>query len=156
MPDVAAAYEHEQSGVCKAIQAHLEKCGIQTIQPGTGFERVKDKNGKPKWHHTGKRAVVLAGFHSLRHSFVSMHAQAGTPQAVLQKLAGHGNPIMTEHYTHISEATARQSAAALPTIIGEAPAPRRDPLPAWAVELVKGMTKKTWQETRAELLAPPD
>lgn len=37
----------------------------------------------------------------------------GTPQAVIQESAGHANPAMTEHYTHVSIDAARRAAEAL-------------------------------------------
>ncbi|HPF99831.1 MAG TPA: tyrosine-type recombinase/integrase [Kiritimatiellia bacterium] len=155
-PETAAQYEVDAPGLSRRIQDHLINCGIQTIKPGTGFEIVKGKDGKPEERYTGKRAVVVAGFHSLRHTFVSLHAQAGTPQAVMMKLAGHGNPMMTEHYTHISEATARSAAAALPAIVGKA-APVKVLPPANLAERVKQLagklTPKNAGTIRKELLA---
>lgn len=139
VPDTAARYESDAQGLSRRIQGHFTQCGIETIKPGTGGD-------------TGKRAVVIAGFHSLRHSFVSLHAQAGTPQAILQKLAGHGNPIMTEHYTHLTDETALAVAANLPALAAEPEPtePTREPLPAWAVEAVK--SARTLKALRAELL----
>ena len=154
MPEVARRYEKDRSNLCRDIQAHLQCCGIETVLPGTGIQTVIGKDGKPVEKHTGKRAVVVAGFHSLRHSFVSLHAAAGTPQAVMQKLAGHNNPRMTELYTHLDADNARKNAAALPPIMGDPPAPKREPLPAWAVALLQTMGAKNWKEVRAELLAP--
>ncbi len=143
LPTIARRYEAYPHGLCRDIQAHIESCGIPTLKPGTGGE-------------TGKRAVVQVGFHSLRHSFISMHAQAGTPQAVMQKLAGHGNPIMTEHYTHIDEGTARSAAAALPVIIGEA-TPALPAHPMVEAEKVKALamrlTAKNARAIKKELLA---
>ena len=48
-------------------------------------------------------------FHDLRHSFISAHAEAGTPISVLQAQAGHLSKKMTEHYTHISERAMRKA-----------------------------------------------
>ena len=155
LPAIAKQSEADAPALSRRISAHLQSCGVETVKPGTGFEIVKGKDGKPVEKYTGKRAVVVAGFHSLRHTFVSLHAQAGTPQAVLMKLAGHGNPMMTEHYTHISEATARQSAAALPAIIGEPPVPHREPMPEWIRNTLETMTPANWRKVRTELLAEP-
>ena len=73
-----------------------------TTDPETG-ENIK----------TGCRAVVEVGFHSLRYSYISHNAEAGTPAAVIQRNAGHANPAMTEHYTKISDRAAVKYAAAL-------------------------------------------
>ena len=45
-----------------------------------------------------------------RHTFVSLNEMAGTPQAHIQKLAGHTNPAMTDLYTDISDVAAIQYA----------------------------------------------
>jgi integrase len=136
VPDHARAYPAQAPILSRRIQAHLTACGITTTAPGTGGE-------------TGKRAVTWYGFHSLRHTYVSMHAAAGTPQAVMMKLAGHGSPAMSQHYTHLSAETARQTAAALPAILGPASPEARAPLPGWAVEAVKRC--RTIKEVRAAL-----
>lgn len=141
LPDTASLYERDVQALSRRIQAHLIACGIQTVKEGTGGE-------------TGKRAVVLAGYHSLRHSFVSLHAQAGTPQAILQKLAGHSNPMMTEHYTHLDEGSARSMANALPATLTGAPAPaKREPLPGWAREKLATINARNWKTVCAELAA---
>lgn len=44
---------------------------------------------------------MRVGFHSLRHSFVSLCAKAKTPLHVVQKLVGHGSPLLTSDvYLH--------------------------------------------------------
>jgi hypothetical protein len=102
--------------------------------------------------NTGKPAVVDVGFHSLRHTWVSLHAARGTPQAIVQASVGHANPAMTAHYTHVDAATARDVAKALPAFTGTGEATPREPLPAWAREIVERMTEQTWQKARSELL----
>ncbi len=138
----------KQPDISNEIQAHFTACGIQTTKAGTGS--VKDpETGKEK--STGKRAVVEVGFHSLRHTFVSLHAERGTPQAVVQAVVGHGSPAMTAHYTHIGEETARRVAGVLEL---DAPAtePAREPLPPWARKLVEELTPKNLKRIQKELL----
>jgi len=91
------------------IQKHFIACGIQIHKDGTG--KYIDQDGEEKNYE--KRAVVAVGFHSLRHTWVSLHAMKGTPQAIIQKAAGHSNPAMTEYYTHTDEDVARNAATAL-------------------------------------------
>ena len=86
----------EQTNISREIQAFFNRCGIET-KAETGL----------------RRRAVEVGFHSLRHTYASIHAESGTPQAVIQDNMGHSNPAMTEHYQHISEETARRVAAAL-------------------------------------------
>jgi integrase len=152
VPKCAEQYERDVSLLTDRIQAHFEKCGIETVKPGTGAGTKRlDEKGKPI-PGTGKRAVVLVGYHSLRHFYISTLAQAGAPVAVLQKLAGHASPAMTGHYTHITEQGALDAAAKMPALLGDGAAkPAREPLPAWAVEAVK--TAKSLKALRAALLA---
>jgi integrase len=158
LPETAAAYEEDTSVLVKRIQEHFEACGVRTHRPGTGFESVQGGDGKEMEKHTGKRAVVEVGFHSLRHTFVSLCREANAPLAVVEAIVGHANPAMTRHYTHTSEAAASAAVASLPIVIGEAPKalPPTDPLAAFKAkvhELAEGMTPKTWRKTQSELLA---
>ena len=60
---------------------------------------------------------MRVGFHSLRHSFVSLCAKAKTPLHVVQKLVGHGSPLLTaEVYLHLDSEQKRDAIAALPKI----------------------------------------
>jgi integrase len=43
------------------------------------------------------------GFHSLRHTFVTINEAAGVDRKVIQGVVGHGSPIMTGHYSHDRE-----------------------------------------------------
>ena len=70
------------------------------------------------------------GFHSLRHTFVSLCRAAGAPLSVVEAIVGHASPAVTRHYTHTGEAAARASVALLPSVFGDAtPGPAR-PAPA--------------------------
>ncbi len=112
LPDMAEKYRgRNQIAIHRAITALFERCGIQTLAPGTGA--TFHYKGKKKIYHKTRRAVVLYGFHSLRYSYISHNAEAGTPAAVIQRNAGHSNPAMTEHYTRISDEAAVKYAAAL-------------------------------------------
>lgn len=47
------------------------------------------------------RARADAGFHSLRHRFVTKAIEAGIPPAIVKALVGHTSEVMTAHYSHI-------------------------------------------------------
>jgi integrase len=49
-------------------------------------------------------------FHDLRHTFITVHAEANTPISVVQAQAGHLSPEMTRLYTHISQRSMEQAA----------------------------------------------
>lgn len=108
LPETAARYLGHPQGVGKAVTAHLRRCGLE-VHEAAGAGRVQP--------------VVRVSFHSLRHTWVSLQAEGGTPAALIQKAAGHSNPAMTEHYTHVGRAGLRQMAAAVDVdLTGEAPA----------------------------------
>lgn len=74
------------------------------------------------------RKLVVASFHSLRHTFVSLSVNAGVPIPVVQSIVGHCSSAMTRHYYHENESVLRQAVDAIPAIgTGEtyAPVPAR-------------------------------
>jgi integrase len=101
-PQEREAYLENASNLTKEIQKFFESCGLKTNEKSDSVHR--------------KRAIVRVGFHSLRHSFVSLCAKAGAPQHVVQKLVGHGSPAMTEHYTHLDSEQKQKAIANLPDI----------------------------------------
>jgi integrase len=64
------------------------------------------------------RVAVDVGFHSLRHSFVSLCANHGVPLSIVQAIVGHTNAAMTTHYFHVSDDALRGAVAALPDVFG--------------------------------------
>jgi hypothetical protein len=116
--------------------------------------------GKERKVSTGKRAVVEVGFHSLRHTFVSLCREANAPLAVVEAIVGHSNPAMTRHYTHTSEAAAGAAVAALPDITSTSDAkpalPAADPaaiLKSKLSALVETLTPANAVTVRAQMLA---
>lgn len=98
MPDTEKRYRSFDGALAKDVGRLFKSCGIET----------KDKN------KGAKRASADCGFHSLRHTFVSLCAAGGVSQSVVQSLVGHGSPAMTAHYTHIGIETAQRAVATLP------------------------------------------
>lgn len=159
LTDTAATYAGRPDTVTDRVQRHFWANGIDCHAKGTGQqlerdaagEPVRDEKGRVKFELTRRRAVVSVGFHSLRHSFVSMCRAAGVSLSVVESLVGHSNPNVTRLYTHTSGGEAERAVAALPSVTGEA-APIREPLPAWARKVAQGMTAKNWKKRRDELL----
>lgn len=113
LPALAEEYLNGKTGnISKRIQNVFIRCGIQTQKEGTGQKTIIDESTGEK-KQIGKRAVIQYGFHSLRYSYISHNAEAGTPEAVIQRNAGHANPAMTRHYTRISDSGARKYAEAI-------------------------------------------
>ena len=112
-PELAAQYAKGNRNVAtKRIQAFFEGCGIATHRPGTG--KWRDEEGRVV--DSGTRAVVEVGFHSLRHTFVSLCKANNVPQAAIQELVGHSSPAMTALYTHAGDELKAKAIAALPAM----------------------------------------
>ena len=89
----------------RKVQAVFKAAGIET----QAVTRQKNKDGTP-------RKTVEVGFHSLRHTYVSLCANAGVPLAIVQAIVGHTNPAMTAHYFHESDAALQGVLPALPDV----------------------------------------
>jgi integrase len=160
LPQTASLYIRSPTELVRKIQAHFVACGIRTIRPGTGVETVIGKDGKPVKRDTGKHPVVEVGFHSLRHTFVSLSRSADAPLAVVEGLVGHSSPAMTRHYTHTSDAARRTAIDSLPDISAKTTPPALPPAvpppetpiaPDWVVEKLATMTAKNWEKVRDEI-----
>jgi integrase len=101
LPEKAATYMADHSTLSRQIQRHFKGCKISTSKAGSGTNLVCD-----------------VGFHSFRHSFVTLCAKAGAPLAVVQALCGHGSPAVQKVYLHMGDAITRQTIRALPAIGG--------------------------------------
>ena len=102
LPETSALYEGEDGG-CRLnakIKAVFRKCGIETTEEVGGYAH----------------RIATAGFHSLRHTFVSTCANKGVPMALVQAIVGHTNPAMTRHYCHQSLDALRAALLAMPDI----------------------------------------
>ena len=123
-PEIAALYMRRSDMVTDMVQRHFIACKIKPHKPGTG--------GK------GKRAVVEVGFHSLRHTFVSLCRESNAPLAVVESIVGHSSPAMTRHYTHVGELAAGRAVAMLPSIMGDAAAPMQEIKPEEILSKARG------------------
>ena len=62
-----------------------------------------------------KHRAPEATFHSLRHTFVSLAANAGVPLHVVQSIVGHESTAMTRHYYHENVDALRRAVSAIPS-----------------------------------------
>ena len=104
-PAERETYLKDSAGTTKRFQQFLNDCGIKTTE--------KSENGHRR------RAIVRKGFHSLRHSFVSLCAANRVPQVAIQTLVGHGSPAMTELYSHADFEQKQNAIKSLPAIAFE-------------------------------------
>jgi integrase len=142
LPEMATLYIHRTDMVTDMVQRHFKACGIILHKPGTGTD--------------GKRAVIEVGFHSLRHTFVSLCRESNAPLAVVESIVGHSNPSMTRHYTHVGELAAGRAVALLPSVMGEA---KQEPTKREEAEILleiqtiaKTISAKNWRKQKVALL----
>lgn len=102
LPGCEARYHQFNAALAKDVAKLFQAVGLETKAKIEGVKRRRPD----------------AGFHSLRHTFVSLCAAGGVPQSVVQALVGHGSPAMTQYYTHIGIATAKSAIDALPSVTG--------------------------------------
>jgi len=163
MPGLAERYHAYDGALAKDVAALFLSVNIKTgANAVTAAEKEAAEKAKadgkepPKAKRAAKRASAECGFHSLRHTFVSLCAAGGVSQSVVQSLVGHGSPAMTQHYTHIAIETAQNAVALLPDVTRtQAPADPADAPQAPGASLLailEGMTAKTWKADRARLL----
>jgi integrase len=140
-PIMAKTYlDGKRTTITNAIQDHFSNCGIETTR-----ER-----------ENGIRRVVDVGFHSLRHTFVSMCREAGAPLSTVESLVGHHSPALTRHYTHASIESAQSAVALMPSVNGditETAKPNKHTRDELLCELLKSMTTRNWRVKKSAALA---
>lgn len=104
VPELAALYLKYRSALSKRIQWVFRDCGIVTHR-----KSAEDKAA-------GRNAICEVGFHSLRHTFVSMAANAGAPLEIIGSIVGHTSPAMTRHYHHVSQDALLGAVRAIPEV----------------------------------------
>lgn len=125
LPELAEEYGRSSSYTSERVKRVFEDAGIDT-QGDTG-------RANPKHTKTTRKAVEV-GFHSLRHTFVSMAANAGVPLHIVQAIVGHTNTAMTTHYFHVSDDALRGAVNVLPNVFN---APAALTPPATDAEVVE-------------------
>jgi len=132
--------------VCAEVAAYATTHAAGAQEP---LEAIWREAGVQAWAEgeSGRR-VSVAGFHALRHTYVSLCADAGVPLAVVQSIVGHSAESMTRRYYHAGDAALRSAAAALPDV--RAPGSARASTPEKASPAsVAGLEGMTVEELRA-------
>jgi integrase len=92
-----------KSGLSQMFKRLMERAKVRG-------EIVRERQGE------SGRSVSTLSFHSLRHTLVSLMANAGVPVEVRQKFTGHASAEMNQHYTHHEIETLRAAVEKLPTL----------------------------------------
>lgn len=86
---------------------------FKKIMQGAGIEQRVIRERKAK---SGGRCVNALTFHSLRHTFNSILANAGIPEETRMALTGHTTREMNQRYTHRELAIYRVAVSVLPRV----------------------------------------
>jgi integrase len=86
LPVMAEKYMTNPASLSLTVQACFQKAGIETMIVRDGVTRKS----------------TVYGFHSFRHSFVSLCAANGIPMNVVMELVGHRSAMVHEIYQHAS------------------------------------------------------
>ena len=132
MPDMAATYERDTSAVAARIRRAFESAGFSTRAEIDGYANC----------------VAKIGFHSLRHTFVSLMGNAGAPLALVQSIVGHANPMMTAHYFHARTDALANAVGSLPAITGGAIDAEASTSPVEREDAARGIEAHPDAETR--------
>ena len=102
LPAIAKRYQYNPSGIQKDV--------MKVIRCATNLATNTDE-------YPGKRILKanLYSLHSFRHTFVSFCANAGVSLDIVAEVVGHGSPVMTRHYAHISDVAKTAILNALPS-----------------------------------------
>ena len=100
-PTLGGAPAGHRASLSKEFGAILEAAGI-------------DRRAGRKKHGKG-RTFNRLGFHSLRHTFNSMMADAGVSIELRATLTGHATIAMNDRYTHLGDATKRRAIESIPS-----------------------------------------
>jgi integrase len=85
------------------------------LHGGKGWDPTHPQSSfDAEWDDVRQKAKIEhRRFHDLRHSYITRCAEAGIPLSVVQAQVGHMSAVMTQHYTHISEAAVHKAARQL-------------------------------------------
>ena len=112
LPNVARRYQINSSGISQDIAKLLKAAGIETLETAsnaTRRQKYRNSSGKLCSRHIGRYS-----YHSFRHTFCTIAANAGKDLAIIRSIVGHANIQMTSHYTHYSLESKRQVIESLP------------------------------------------
>lgn len=106
LPEHAAMYASNPTGVTYRVKQFLERLGIKTSRKAEGRSR----------------SVSSKDVHSLRHTFAYLAGEYRIPLPIVQSVLGHMSPEMTKHYqAHADREAKEKYLTRLPDFLNAAP-----------------------------------
>ena len=131
MPGMVSQYKTDRSQIARDIRAVFTLAGIEQSK------ETELKTCVP---------IKATGAHSFRHSYVTFARAHGIPDRIIRQVTGHASVEMTDGYDNLTADTI----ADLP--IGLPQPTQREPIPAWARELLATATADNWKDTITQIL----
>ena len=96
----------------------LSECSASPLskQFGELMERAKIEHTTIREKSGAGRSVSALSFHSLRHSFSSILANAGVSEELRMTIVGHSSRVMHQKYSHHELQRMRDAISVLPTL----------------------------------------
>ena len=94
LPNVAKRYQTNASGISQDIGKLLRAAGIETLEAADSTTRrlqYHNSSGELCTRHIGRYS-----YHSFRHTFCTIAANAGKDLSVIRSMVGHSDIKMTE------------------------------------------------------------
>ena len=96
---------HISSLAANVLQVHLAGKATGIMFPSEAGTYLSDSNLRNRWFNPLIEKLGIpqpkgSAFHALRHGRVSVLREAGVPDDIVMKWAGHSNLRITDHYTH--------------------------------------------------------
>ena len=96
---------HISSLAANVLQVHLAGKATGIMFPSEAGTYLSDSNLRNRWFNPLIEKLAIpqpkgSAFHALRHGRVSVLREAGVPDDIVMKWAGHSNLRITDHYTH--------------------------------------------------------
>ena len=108
---VEAAAEKHPKGYLSERNAAMYERGTLTDRTRSVLERAGIETS---YVDSEGRRKLVCGFHSLRHTFVSMSIDAGMNPLLVQRIVGHSSAAMTDRYYHADRKTLENGIAKMP------------------------------------------
>ena len=140
---------------------------LNEIEQTTGIAFIRGKKRKPAQRQasrgetqqerkTGLLKASVRDFHALRTTWITLALMQGLPLELVQTVTGHATAeiVMQHYFKPQREQLKAAMQKCMPALLSTAnPNLAREPIPPWALEILKQMTPKNCEEMLRDLLA---
>jgi integrase len=110
-PDLAAKKAGGQHGLSTTFGKIMAAAGVDSMKVESDFKAKTGGSKKGKLRQLARRS-----FHSLRHTAVSLMANAGIPEELRRRVVAHADGDVHARYTHHETDTLRAALGSLPDV----------------------------------------